>query len=69
MAKNQEKKFGLAFDLGLKLICDAPGKEVCVCVCVCVCVFVFVCVFVCVRMCVGVGVRDIEDLSFWLHSG
>ena len=27
MAKNQEKKFGLAFDLGLKLICDAPGKK------------------------------------------
>ena len=27
MAKNQEKKFGLAFDSGLKLICDAPGKK------------------------------------------
>ena len=27
MAKNQEKKFGLAFDSGLKLIYDAPGKK------------------------------------------
>ena len=27
MAKNQEKKFGLACDSGLKLICDAPGKK------------------------------------------
>ena len=28
MVKNQEKKFGLAFDSGLKLICDAPGKKI-----------------------------------------
>ena len=27
MAKNQEKKFGLAFDLDVKVICDAPGKK------------------------------------------
>ena len=27
MAKNQEEKFGLAFDSGLKLIRDAPGKK------------------------------------------
>ena len=27
MAKNQEKKFGLAFDSGFISICDAPGKK------------------------------------------
>ena len=27
MAKKSRKKFGLAFDSGLKLICDAPGKN------------------------------------------
>ena len=25
--KKSRKKFGLAFDLGLKLICDTPGKK------------------------------------------